>query len=189
MKIISGSLRGVVIPTVKNAKYRPTTGKFKEALFSILTSGEFATTGGFHDKAVLDIFSGSCSIGLETLSRGAKHVTFVDIDRDNLEIAKNFVKKHNLESQTSFLNSDATNLRNSKTKYDIVFIDPPYEQALADRTLRALHHHSWIHTESSVIVEIGLRDTIDLPKYYEISMERKYGASKMVIMKYLGELK
>ena len=117
MKIISGSLRGVVIPTVKNAKYRPTTGKFKEALFSILTSGEFAANGGFHDKVVLDLFSGSCSIGLEALSRGAKHVTFVDVERDNLEIAKNFVKKHNLDSMASFINSDATNLRNSKIKY------------------------------------------------------------------------
>ncbi len=189
MKIISGFLRGVVVPTVKNARYRPTTGKFKEALFSILTSGEFAANGGLRDKEILDLFSGSCSIGLEALSRGSTHVTFVDIDRNNLDIAKNFTKKHNLETSVTFLNTDVTHLRNLKKKYDIVFIDPPYEQGLASKALNVIHTQACLHSDSFIIVEIAAKEKLELQKCYEIYLERKYGASKMIILKYLGEQK
>ena len=184
MKIISGSLRGTVIPTVKNAKYRPTTGKFKEALFSILSSGNFAENQGFIDKDVLDLFSGSCSIGFEALSRGAGHVTFVDIDRNNLQIAKNFAIKNNLGSKVTFINSDVTQLKNSKKKYDIIFIDPPYDEGLVDKSLSILHEYSWLNPNSYIIIEMGQYEKINIEKHYEIFLERKYGTSKMVILNY-----
>ena len=85
MKIISGRLKGRPIPTLKNSKYRPSTGKLKESMLNILSSLE---QDFFSNKAVLDLFAGSGSLGIEALSRGARHITLVDIEIDHVKALK-----------------------------------------------------------------------------------------------------
>lgn len=183
MHIIAGSLKGRAIPTAKHVKYRPSTGRFKEALFSILTSGDF--TGRLQEAKFLDLYSGSCSIGFEAISRGAASSTFVDTDRRNLEIAEGFAKKVGIAKQTKFICSDAQNLRYTNEKYGIIFIDPPYKEDMVVKTLSSLLENSWLEENALVIIEAGEYDKIDIPSGLEVHTDRKYGGSRLIILDYL----
>lgn len=182
MKIIAGSLKGALIPTVKTKSYRPSTGKFKEALFSILTSMESEENSIIIDKIVLDLFSGTGSLAFEAISRGAKKATLIDIDQKHLDCAKSFATKHNILDQISFLRMDASNLGYTKYKYDLVFIDPPYMQQMVDSTLVALTKSNWLNEKAIICIETGKNETISIPEEYIISQERIYGASKLWIL-------
>lgn len=111
LKIISGKYRNQIIPTAKNIKYRPSTGKLKEAIFSILTSGEFTGNKLFNENThILDLFAGSGSLAFESLSRGAGFATLIDIDTSSLKIAEGFAKSLNIENNVNFVNINALNL-------------------------------------------------------------------------------
>lgn len=176
MKIISGTLRGNIIPTIKNAQYRPSTGKFKEAIFSIM-----ASSYPLKDKIVLDLFAGTGSLGFEAISRGAKHATFLDIDSSHLNAAKSFAEKHNIIEQTNFIRADSTNLMPTSLKYDIVFLDPPYGKKMVEKALTSLHKAQWLGIDSVIIIEVGAREDVDLPNWCEPVETRIYGGSKMII--------
>ena len=180
MKIISGFLRGCIIPTVKDAKYRPSTGKFKEALFSILVSAD-----KLKGMTVLDLFSGTGSLGFEALSRGAQHVTFIDIDSTHLNTAKSFAEKHNLTEQTKFLKADSTNLVPTTLKYDIVLLDPPYGKSMSEKALATLHKSAWLKDGAMIVIEVGAREDVTLPAWCEMIETRIYGGSKMIIALFL----
>lgn len=182
MHIIAGSLKGRAIPTLKNVKYRPSTGKFKEALFSILTSGDFQ--GRLLDANFLDLYSGSCAIGFEAISRGASKATFVDIDRKNLEIAEKFAEKIGLANQTKFICKDAQNLRSTYEQYDVIFIDPPYKEDMVVKTLSSLLANSWLKNNALVIIEVGKDDKIEVPREFEVLINRKYGGSHLIMIGY-----
>ena len=179
MKIISGQLRGAIIPSVKNAGYRPSTGRFKEAMFSILTSGTFASC--LIDKNVLDLFAGTGSLGLEALSRGATSATFVDIDSMALDAVKSFASKHKILDITNFINADSTKLPLAKKRYDVVFIDPPYRKGLVEASLLSLHKSSWLNDEALFVIEVGKKESIILPEWCEQMDMRVYGSSKLII--------
>lgn len=183
MHIIAGSLKGRAIPTAKNVKFRPSTGRFKEALFSILTSGDLADR--LNGAKFLDLFSGSCAIGFEAISRGAEYATFIDIDRGNLDIAKAFAEKAGIKDQTYYLNMDVANLRYTKRKYNIVFIDPPYKEDMVPKTLSSLITNSWLEADSLLIIEAEERDVVDIPKEFEVHTDRKYGGSRLIILNYI----
>jgi len=111
LKIISGKFQNQIIPTAKNVKYRPSTGKLKEAIFSMLTSGEFTGHKLFNENThVLDLFAGSGSLAFESLSRGAGFATLIDIDLSSLKIAEEFAKSLNIENRVNFVNINALNL-------------------------------------------------------------------------------
>jgi len=182
MRIISGSLRGCIIPTAKNAKYRPSTGKFKEAIFSILTSSY-----GLKDKVVLDLFAGTGSLGLEAISRGASHATFVDIDSIHLNTTKSFAEKYHIMDQTQFIRADATNLISTNLKYDIIFIDPPYAKNIVEKALTSLYKAQWLSSDAVIVIEVGAREEVDLPDWCLLVEERVYGGSKMIIVRWRRE--
>ena len=119
MQIHAGNLKGRRIKTVKNAPYRPTTAIVRKSLFDILRDIE--------DKSFLDLFSGTGIIGFEAISRGARHVTFVEKSiRANALLKIN----HSLLGLTrdicTIKKIDAYTFLNKNLKYDIIFADPPY---------------------------------------------------------------
>ncbi len=121
MRIIAGKYRGQQIYSSKNNSIRPTTNRVKEYIFEILR--DF-----IEDARVLDLFSGSGSLGIEALSRGARSVTFVDISQGSIAVLKkNLVRLHLLDSG-EFTKKDVLGfLRKNKEPYDLIFADPPYK--------------------------------------------------------------
>lgn len=187
MQIISGQFKHRKIPTTRNVKYRPTSGRLKEALFSILTSGEFAEKWNKGPK-FLDIYSGSGAIGFEALSRGAGYSSFIDMDRENIEIAKKFALDLGLEKKTSFLCADATNLRYRNLRYDLVFIDPPYRENMIPKTLSSLVSNSWLEENALIILELANSENLGLENCFSTIMERKYGSTRLMILRYLNNI-
>lgn len=187
MKIIAGKHKNRNIPSVRGANYRPSTMKFREALFSILSSGGFSESAAFMNAKVLDLFSGTGSIGLEALSRGARHVTFVDNNPDNLRALKEFITKIGEEENTDFFATDATRLSMKTEKYDLVFMDPPYHNSLIKRTINNLVAQDLLSKQAIIAVEMEVRTDLKLSEYFSLVKEKIYGNNKLLILSYEQE--
>ncbi len=132
MRVITGTARGKRLKTLQGTDVRPTTDKTKEALFSII---QFDLEG----TRVLDLFSGSGQLGIEAISRGAFHCVFVDIDKEAIKIINENLNNTAFCLQSTVINTDALSyLSNCEYKFDIVFIDPPYNSSLAASSLKLI---------------------------------------------------
>ncbi len=185
MRIISGRLKGRAIPDKKGFDYRPTTGKLKEAIFSILESGKFGDL--LSHAYVLDLFAGTASFAFESLSRGASFVTAIEKDKNLVKISKDFAEKIGESQNISFLISDAAFLPRAHYQYDLVFIDPPYFKSLAEKSLVSLHEKEWLKDSSIIIIELSKKEDVKIPKHYVILEERIYGNSKLLILSYSAQ--
>lgn len=133
MRIIAGKLKGrILVDSSRMKDLRPTTDKNRQALFNILFSAKFIREIGFElvDASVLDLCCGTGAVAFEAISRGAKNALLVDQNFQHLEIAKQNAKNFGLENCTKFLLADAKNLLTQDQTFDLVYIDPPYAQAV-----------------------------------------------------------
>ena len=150
MRVISGKARGKKLKTPENDNIRPTLDRVKENIFNVI---------GFsvRNSVVLDLFSGTGAIGIEAISRGAKQVYFVDKDKNSYELTKFNVKSAKLEENAIILNQDAENaliqFENKEIKFDIIFLDPPYNKGIVQKILQQLEKYNIMQSEGVVIVE------------------------------------
>lgn len=130
MRVITGSARGRNLKTLNGDEIvRPTTDRVKEAMFSIV---QFDLPGA----KVLDLFAGSGQLGIEALSRGADNAVFIDKNSDAFETVKENLKTTNLFQKSTVLNADSvTYIKNSKLKFDLIIIDPPYNKGITQEVL------------------------------------------------------
>ena len=170
MRIISGTLRGKKLLTPANERIRPTTDRAREALFSIITSKLAQPVSEYN---VLDIFSGTGAFGLEATSRGAKSVTFVDID---LSLTKKNAQLCGFKN-LSFIKKDARHLPVSTKTYDLIFMDAPYNMGLSAPVLDILINHNYLNKKSLIIVETAKDEELASPSLLEMIDERIYGAA------------
>lgn len=167
MRVIAGKYRGRKLTPPKDMAVRPTIDRIKEALFNII---QFKV----RDACVLDLFSGSGAIGLECVSRGAKYVVLCDKDKASIEIInKNFsgVEFCGKIVQADFLNVIAT----ENLKYDIVYLDPPYNSDLAERAIIELVKHNRLADDATIIFEHNIQKKYSSPNGLEIYDTRKHG--------------
>ena len=121
MRIITGSAKGKKLIAPAGLDTRPTTDRVKEGLFSAI---HFYLEGA----NVLDLFAGSGQLGLEALSRGAKKCTFVDNDARAIKAVKTNIANCGFEDASRVVNISALAfLESANEKFDIIFLDPPYE--------------------------------------------------------------
>ncbi|MBI1850391.1 MAG: 16S rRNA (guanine(966)-N(2))-methyltransferase RsmD [Planctomycetes bacterium] len=121
MRVIGGSRRGFPLVAPEGRSTRPTLDRVRESLFNILASVE--------DASVLDLYSGSGSFGIEALSRGARHVCFVERDRNALRALEQNLEKTRFVSCATILRTDVLGLREATgcgEPFDLVFADPPF---------------------------------------------------------------
>lgn len=132
MRIVGGTFGGRVLRAPHGATTRPTSEKVREAIFNILPSVE-----GAH---VLDLFAGSGALGIEALSRGAAHVTFVDQGKPQLGVIRGNLRGLGIEGRATVIAGDAVlaAARVPSTPWRLVTIDPPYASDLAVRAATAL---------------------------------------------------
>lgn len=184
MKIIAGKYKGRVIPTMKNSTYRPSTSKFKEALFTILSSGKFIQNDIIWNAKVLDLFSGTAALSFEALSRGAKSALLVDIDSSYLKAAKNFANKIGEGKNISCLQSNILNLPLSVSKYNLIFLDPPYYKDLVDKILSNLSNNHYLEKDAITVIELEKAKQIKYHDNFKIVKEKIYGNTKLLILRY-----
>ena len=132
MRVVGGSLGGRVLRAPAGADTRPTSEKVREALFNIL--------GSVDACEVLDLFAGSGAVGIEALSRGAAHVTFVDAAKAPVAAIRANLAELGLADRATIIVSDAIAAvtRPPRAPYRFVFVDPPYASDLATRAVLAI---------------------------------------------------
>jgi 16S rRNA (guanine966-N2)-methyltransferase len=190
MRIISGKHRGRNIVSIESKTVRPTTGKTREAVFSILTSGSFLQDGLsiLEGATVADLCCGTGALGLEALSRGASMVIFIDNDPAAIDLVKYNLQHFNEAEHAKVLRSDATQLPMAHQQCDVVFIDPPYESGLVSGILKSLATRGWLAQNAVIICEVSKKEDITVPEGYEIVNERLYGKTKLVILEWHPEV-
>ncbi|MBE6541485.1 MAG: 16S rRNA (guanine(966)-N(2))-methyltransferase RsmD [Ruminococcaceae bacterium] len=134
MRVITGSARGTKLDTLESDNTRPTSDRVKEALFSMI---QFDIEG----RVVLDLFAGSGQLAIEALSRGAAKATLIDQSREAVDIIIENAKKTHLFEKCRISAADYKSFirgASGREKYDIVFLDPPYDSGLLPESLKAL---------------------------------------------------
>ena len=155
MRVIAGQLRGSIIRAPATGVVRPTYDRVRESVFSII---EPAIDGA----AVLDLFAGSGSLGIESLSRGSKHATFVEMDGRVLSVVRENVERLGLAGQCRLIRGDALAVLKRAVPggpFDIAFVDPPYSSGLALMALELLADVRNLADGAIVVVERASADT------------------------------
>ena len=186
MRIIAGKHKGRRIELPKEAaqSVRPTSDFARQAIFNILTHGRHGLNGhSFEGIQVLDVFCGTGAFGLEALSRGAAHVTFVDSAREALAAARHNAERIGELGQADFLLANAAKLGKSSRAYDVVFLDPPYFSGLIGPTLEALKAGGWLAPGATLITEHDAKETLALPQGFSPLDERRYGRAVVALIR------
>lgn len=172
MKVITGSLRGRNLDTLDGDDVtRPTTQSTKEALFSSI---QFEIEG----RRVLDLFAGSGQLGIEAISRGARHCTFVESNKNAYKIVQRNTEKCNIEGKCRLVLGEAKSFLMKKDCFDIAFVDPPYHKGIIEECLPPL---TKMMSDDGVIVCESAKDET-MPQEvnsWSIAREKHYGKTKL----------
>ena len=179
MRIIGGKYKGRKLQSPSSSHIRPTTDRMRETLFNILSHG---AGNGFSGARILDIFAGTGALGLEALSRGAEHVTFVEKDRRSQEIIKKNIIELNAENITSLKSIDALKIKDFEGSFDCIFMDPPYYKCLITPLLQIIKSENLLRKDGVIIIESASSENLDIPEYYNILKEKSYGQAKVMIL-------
>ena len=187
MRIISGRSKGKKILDPKDLNTRPLKDLTKESIFNILIhSNKFNII--LQNSNVLDLFSGVGSFGLECLSRGAQHVTFVEnYDNVLLILKKNILNLGYQESSTIIENNIVNNLsfKTFKKKFDIIFLDPPYKEKELPSVLNDIIKSNILNDQGIIVVHRHRKEEDKFPEKFNIIEEKTYGISKVIFGNYI----
>lgn len=157
MRIIAGTARSLPLKTIEGMDTRPTTDRIKETLFNMLQA---EVPGSYF----LDLFAGSGQIGLEAVSRGAKYAVFVENNKKAAACIEDNIRFTKFDDKTKLITGDAlTALRSLEGKYrfDVIFMDPPYNCLYEKVVLEYLKDSSLISEDTLIVVEASLETSFD----------------------------
>ena len=186
LRIIGGRHRGRTIATPEGTGTRPTSNRAREALFNILAHADWGADGTspLVDARVLDAFAGSGALGIEALSRGAAHATFLDSDAAAIKLIGENLRKLGETAAAKVVRADATRPPPAREACHLVFLDPPYRSGLAGSALPALAAAGWLARGAIATVELAHAEDLPPPFGFETLDERRYGAAKIMILRY-----
>ncbi|MFH2144860.1 MAG: 16S rRNA (guanine(966)-N(2))-methyltransferase RsmD [Candidatus Omnitrophota bacterium] len=157
MRITGGDFKGQFLKTARTKNVRPTREMVRKAVFDVLE-------GFVPGKQVLDLFSGSGAFGLEALSRGAQHVSFVENEYAAVKIIKSNIMTLRVNSRCKIIVKDVflslDMLKKKEEKFDIIFADPPYHKNLAKKCLLQIDNCDILNTPAMVVMEHYKKDEL-----------------------------
>jgi len=184
VRVIAGQFRGRALAAVgkgdQGGHLRPTNDRVRESLFSVLTHLDV-----IQGARVLDLFAGTGALGLEALSRGASHVSFVDDGR----VAQGLIRK-NIDltqsgAQTDMMRRDATRLGACpEAPYDLGFLDPPYGKGMGGAALEAAFAGGWLAADALIVWEEG--SDIAAPDGFKTIDTRRFGSTWINLLRAPG---
>ena len=174
MRIIAGNLRGLNLDTPDGLDTRPTADRVKEALFSSLSPY-------ISGAKVLDAFSGSGALALESLSRGAAFAVMCENNKTAYSVCKKNIEKARLTDKTKLLLTDALSyIKTTNEKFDIIFLDPPYAKGLYNEFL--IHAASKLSEGGIIIAEYEVAHTPEIPASLSVIKQKKYGRVNLLYL-------
>jgi 16S rRNA (guanine966-N2)-methyltransferase len=183
VRIVAGRYRGRRLEAPPGAAVRPTADRAREALFDLLIGGRL--TGGADPVTgvrVLDAFAGTGALGLEALSRGAAHATFMENDRAALATLRANVRA--LGAEAAILRADALDPPPAPAPCALVLMDPPYGQGLAAPALAALARAGWVADGALCAVELAAKEPFAPPAGFTPLDERRYSATRLMFLRF-----
>lgn len=170
MRVIAGKARGITLKTPEGMATRPTIDRVKEALFSVI---QFDIPG----SSVLDLFGGTGQLGIEALSRGAKHAVFVDQQEAACKLIRENLRRTKCTEDGSVVHGDYLAFLNGcKEKFDIIFLDPPYAEVFLETALKRITEIDILRSGGIIVAERPLgKELPDAPEGFLRSRDYKYG--------------
>ena len=167
MRVIAGTARSLPLSTPDGMHPRPTQERIKETLFNMLQND-------VPGCIFLDLFAGSGQMGIEALSRGARHAYFVDNDKTAIKCIMDNVHFTKMEDRATILKSDAVSalLSVHEKSVDIVFIDPPYGEGMEETVLANLPRMPYFTEDTMIIIESGLDADFQYADKYGLRIKR-----------------
>jgi 16S rRNA (guanine966-N2)-methyltransferase len=183
LRIIGGELKGRKLITAAGMQTRPTADRVRESIFNILGAS-------VRGAPVLDLFAGSGAMGIEALSRGAETVVFVDNDKTALAVLAKNIKTCALEDSATIIKWDILKnvdiIRSFVPAFNLVFIDPPYNQNMIQPTLSNLAKSQSLENGARVAIEHSSREAIAVKdQNFKISDQRRYGKTLVSFLIYM----
>ncbi|MEQ8922643.1 MAG: 16S rRNA (guanine(966)-N(2))-methyltransferase RsmD [Roseovarius sp.] len=183
MRIIGGAFRGRRLASVGRgdaaAHLRPTSDRVRESLFNVLAN---AHADRLDDARVLDLFAGTGALGLEAVSRGAAHVTFVENGRTAQKLLRENIRLCSAEDMTQTLPRDARKPGPAPAPVTLVVLDPPYGKGIGEQALAAAIAQGWIAHDALIVWE----ESADITPPYGLTQidERRYGDTFIRLLEY-----
>lgn len=186
MRIIGGKFRGKTLSSPSDDSIRPTSDRARESMFNILCSRLGPVLAG---QRVLDLFAGTGALGLEALSRGAEHVTFVETGAEGRGLIRDHIEAFGAGGVTKLLRRDATSLGKPGTfgQFDLIFLDPPYNLGLGEKALAELAANGWIAPGATIVWEEATGAEVTIPAGFTLEDTREYGAAAVRFLLWPGQ--
>ena len=178
MRIIAGTHRSRKLEVPESADIRPTTDKAREALFSMLTHA----LGSWEGARVLDACCGSGAFGLEAVSRGAAHATFMDIAPHALTLARRNAETLKEQGKCSFISANITHPPQAQAACDVILMDAPYNKQLSEQGLAALTQAGWASAAALAVIEIARDERFTPPPGWKALRELAHGPAKLLML-------
>ncbi|UYH51318.1 RsmD family RNA methyltransferase [Candidatus Kirkpatrickella diaphorinae] len=153
MRVIAGMRRGLVLDGPDDQATRPTSDRARQVMFDVLAHAGWAAAHPMQDAKVLDGFAGTGAFGIEALSRGAAHVTFMDHHSPAHRTLIKNIRRARFADHSMVLKCDVTAPPRATGQMDIAFLDPPYGQNLLPLSIKALMRTGWIGPDTLIITE------------------------------------
>ena len=184
LRIIGGELRGKKLYSIRGRSIRPTADRLRESIFNIIS---FCVQGA----VVLDLYAGTGAFGIEALSRGAESAVFIDNSKAALSAIENNIKSCVFNNKAKVIKWDIKKnlncLKSIQTDgFNLVFLDPPYNQGLIKPSLINLGDSNFLKKEVIIVVEHSSFEPIPMKLIpFEITDQRKYGKTLVSFLNYV----
>ena len=180
MRVIAGKARSLPLKAPEGLDTRPTTDRIKETLFNILQTR-------IPCNIFIDLCSGSGSIGIEAISRGARKCYFVENNKDAAKCITDNLHFTKFENRSVVLKQDVVSAISSihEKEADIIFMDPPYQAGLEEPVLHALGQASYVTEDTLIIIEADLAHDFSWAEdtAFTVIREKNYKTNKHVFLK------
>jgi len=183
LRIIGDELRGNKLYTTPGTLIRPTADRLRESIFNILSN--------LVKKAVvLDLFAGTGALGIEALSRGAESAVFIDDNKTALSVVERNIQACAVDNRSQIIRWNIVKnlncLRSIGSKFDLVFMDPPYNNGMIKPTLINLHDSGSLGNEACIVIEHNCLEPIpETCRQFELIDQRKYGKKLISFIRYV----
>ncbi len=180
MRIINGKFKNKPIIFIKNNEIRPISSKVKGSIFNVLFSMGFDIEGA----NVLDICCGTGAFSLECASRGASKLTMLDSNHTHLKICRENVAEFGIEKICKILHGNASFLPEFNSKFDLVFIDPPYSKNIISGILENLAKQNCLSENAIIIIKTHKHQNFETPTEFLMEKEKFYGITKVTFLNF-----
>ena len=186
MRITAGTHRGRNLKVPEGEAVRPTTDKVRQAIFNILKAYDLPV-----DAAVLDGFAGSGALGLEALSRGATHATFIEKNTAHMKFIKDNATGMKIDGACKVIAKAVAQIGmkpDNAAAAQLVFLDPPYRMNLLEPALQALAQGGWMAPDAVIVCEHENHAALSMSDDFTLLDQRRYGDTQVSFLRYQSAL-